>query len=455
MSDMAGLGTLLETSKNCATLRSTPTSDLLLDQQSKKTGTRCEEPPHSSHLTSLSSAMMSVGSLRRTTRNSAIAAIARRLSTSSWTFATTSKLVCEPGGTSRLGEILQSLGGSRVMLVTDGGVYGAGLCDAAIDSLDAAGLFTVLHGETVADPPESLVLEAAALAREEKVDAVVGLGGGSSMDVAKLVALLAHPDCAQPLAEMYGVGMAKGKRLPLVQVPTTAGTGSEVTPISILTTGAAEKKGVVAEVLLPDVAVLDGDLTLSLPPHVTAATGIDAMVHAIEAYTSRVRKNPLSDALAREALRLLAGNIHHVCDPAKTGDKGKGERKARRERAEVREARSSMLLGSALAGMAFANAPVAAVHALAYPLGAHFHVPHGLSNSLMLPHVLDFNAADDTAAELTPSWPPSCAPGRRCAPARAPSSRASPSCRTRSGCRRRCATWASPRATSACSRARR
>ena len=194
--------------------------------------------------------------------------------------------------------------------------------------------------------------------------------------------------------------MAKGKRLPLVQVPTTAGTGSEVTPISILTTGAAEKKGVVAEVLLPDVAVLDGDLTLSLPPHVTAATGIDAMVHAIEAYTSRVRKNPLSDALAREALRLLAGNIHHVCDPAKTGDKGKGERKARRERAEVREARSSMLLGSALAGMAFANAPVAAVHALAYPLGAHFHVPHGLSNSLMLPHVLDFNAADDTAAEL-------------------------------------------------------
>ena len=341
-----------------------------------------------------------VGSLRRTTRNSAVAAIARRLSTSSWTFATTSKLVCEPGGTSRLGEILQSLGGSRVMLVTDGGVYGAGLCDAAIDSLDAAGLFTVLHGETVADPPESLVLEAAALARDEKVDAVVGLGGGSSMDVAKLVALLAHPDCTQPLAEMYGVGMAKGKRLPLVQVPTTAGTGSEVTPISILTTGAAEKKGVVAEVLLPDVAVLDGDLTLSLPPHVTAATGIDAMVHAIEAYTSRVRKNPLSDALAREALRLLAGNIHHVCDPAKTGDKGKGERKARRERAEVREARSSMLLGSALAGMAFANAPVAAVHALAYPLGAHFHVPHGLSNSLMLPHVLDFNAADDTAAEL-------------------------------------------------------
>ena len=116
-----------------------------------------------------------LGSLRRTTRN---------LSTSSWTFATTSKLVCEPGGTSRLGEILQSLGGSRVMLVTDGGVYGAGLCDAAIDSLDAAGLFTVLHGETVADPPESLVLEAAALARDEKVDAVVGLGGGSSMDVA-------------------------------------------------------------------------------------------------------------------------------------------------------------------------------------------------------------------------------------------------------------------------------
>jgi alcohol dehydrogenase len=113
---------------------------------------------------------------------------------------------------------------------------------------------------------------------------------------------------------MFGVGNARGERLPLVQVPTTAGTGSEVTPISIITTGAAEKKGVVSPLLLPDLAVLDGDLTLSLPAPVSAASGIDAMVHAIEAYTSRLHKNPLSDVYAREALRLLSANIVQVCD---------------------------------------------------------------------------------------------------------------------------------------------
>ena len=157
--------------------------------------------------------------------------------------------------------------------------------------------------------------------------------------------------------------------------PTTAGTGSEVTPISIVTTGENEKKGVVSPVLLPDWAVLDAELTLGLPAHVTAATGIDAMVHAIEAYTSKRLKNPMSDALAREALRLLGGNIRTVCHDG----------------ANI-EARHNMLFGSMLAGMAFANAPVAAVHALAYPVGARFHVAHGLSNSLVLPQVLRFNA---------------------------------------------------------------
>lgn len=117
----------------------------------------------------------------------------------------------------------------------------------------------------------------------------------------------------QRLSETYGVGMVRGGRLPLVQVPTTAGTGSEVTPISILTTGENEKKGIVAPQLLPDVAVLDAELTLGLPPHITAATGVDAMVHALEAFTSRVKKNPLSDALAKEALQLLGGSIHTAC----------------------------------------------------------------------------------------------------------------------------------------------
>lgn len=199
------------------------------------------------------------------------------------------------------------------------------------------------------------------------------------MDVAKLVALLATG--REKLADIYGVNQATGPRLPLILAPTTAGTGSEVTPISIITTGDGEKKGVVTPVIIPDWAVLDADLTLGLPPAVTAATGIDAMVHAIEAYTSNRLKNPISDCLAREALAMLAGNIHEAC-----------------RNGSNRLARQNMLMGAMLAGMAFSNAPVAAVHALAYPVGARFHVPHGLSNSLVLPAVLRFNA--DSAQQL-------------------------------------------------------
>lgn len=194
------------------------------------------------------------------------------------------------------------------------------------------------------------------------------------MDTAKLVALLAGG--GEALQEVFGVGKARGPRLPLILVPTTAGTGSEVTPISIVTTGENEKMGVVTPLILPDVALLDPELTLGLPVHVTAATGIDAMVHAIEAYASHnANNNPVSRALAKEALRLLGGAIERA---AHYGD-------------DI-AARSDMLMGSMLAGQAFANSPVAAVHALAYPLGGHYHIPHGLSNALVLPHVLRFNA---------------------------------------------------------------
>jgi alcohol dehydrogenase class IV len=215
---------------------------------------------------------------------------------------------------------------------------------------------------------------------------VIGFGGGSSLDVAKLAALLAASD--QPLAEAYGVGNARGPRLPLVLVPTTAGTGSEVTPISIVTTGASEKMGVVSPLLLPDLALLDPELTLGLPAHVTAATGIDAMVHAIEAYASaNPNNNPISRALAVEALGLMGRMLLRAV-----------------QKPDDLEARTGMLLGSMLAGQAFANSPVAAVHALAYPIGGHYKVPHGLSNALVLPHVLRFNAqvAPEAYAELLP-----------------------------------------------------
>ena len=205
------------------------------------------------------------------------------------------------------------------------------------------------------------------------------------MDTAKVVAVLTKS--SQTLNDIYGVDQVDGDRLPMILIPTTAGTGSEVTPIAIVTTGETTKAGIVSPQLLPDVALLDAELTLGLPPMVTAATGIDSMVHAIEAYTSKIKKNPYSDMLAKEALRLLSENIESVCQDGNNVN-----------------ARQNMLLGACLAGQAFANAPVAAVHALAYPLGGHFHIPHGLSNSLVLPHVMRFNKthAASLYSELAP-----------------------------------------------------
>lgn len=273
----------------------------------------------------------------------------------------------------------------RAFVVSDAGIMALGLAEPALHALEEAGIAADVFAGVLADPPESVVLAAVDQARAFGADGIVGLGGGSSLDVAKLVAFLIN--APQRLDELYGIGACKGDRLPLIQVPTTAGTGSEVTPIAIVTTGGAVKKGVVSPQLLPDWAVLDADLTLGLPPAVTAATGIDAMVHAIEAYTSKHKKNPISDVLAREALTLLAANIREAC--VNGGN---------------REARAKMLIGSMLAGQAFANAPVAAVHALAYPIGGHFKVPHGLSNAMVLPHVLRFNApmAAPLYAELAP-----------------------------------------------------
>ena len=302
------------------------------------------------------------------------------MSGSSFVFQTVKSILCESGSSRRVGELLQSMvraGTKRacVMVVTDPGIQQAKLEQPCIEGLKSADFDVVVYGDVVADPPEHHITEAVELAKSRDVRAVVGLGGGSSMDVAKLIAYLSHEDCHEDLQYLYGVNQGSGSRLPLIQVPTTAGTGSEVTPISIITTPDT-KKGVVMPQLLPDWAVLDGDLTLSVPPAVTAATGIDAMVHAIEAYTSRIKKNVLSDLYAKEALRLLGGNIRTVFQDG-----------------SQRQARSDMLLGSMYAGIAFANAPVAAVHALAYPLGSNFHIPHGLSNSLMLPYV---SLADST-----------------------------------------------------------
>ena len=304
---------------------------------------------------------------------------------SDFLFSTVSDVLSGPGSSAQLGDMAAGMGIRRVLIVTDPGIIKFGLLDAAVKNLEANNIALNIYADVVADPPESVVLDAVGAAQEFGCDGVIGFGGGSSMDVAKLLAVLITGE--QPLADIYGVDQIIGGRLPLIQVPTTAGTGSEATMVSIITTGETTKAGVVSRTLLADKIILDAGLTTGLPPAVTAATGIDAMVHAIEAYTTKNKKNPLSDMLAREALRLMAGNIETA---VKQGDN--------------LEARSAMLLGAMLAGQAFANAPVAAVHALAYPLGGNYHIPHGLSNSLVLPHVLRFNGleAGHQYAELAP-----------------------------------------------------
>lgn len=294
---------------------------------------------------------------------------------SSFSFQTVPHLVVERGASARLGALLvQRWRPGRLCVLTDAFLHRSGLLAPALQGLAAAGFELLVIDDVQPDPADHVVEAASERARAFGAELVVGLGGGSSMDVAKLVAVLAAG--SQPLAGMYGVDRVQGERLPLVQMPTTAGTGSEVTPIAIVTTGATQKSGIVARQLYADLAVLDATLTTGLPPAVTAATGIDAMVHAIEAFTSRRLKNPLSDALALQALRLLSQHLLRACTQGDDLD-----------------AREAMLLGALLAGQAFANAPVAAVHALAYPLGGRFHLPHGLSNALVLPHVLRFNAA--------------------------------------------------------------
>ncbi|MEO8406858.1 MAG: iron-containing alcohol dehydrogenase [Oxalobacteraceae bacterium] len=294
----------------------------------------------------------------------------------SFEFSTVPHLISELGAAARLGIIVaEHFPQVRdALIVTDAGFAKTGLLDAPAASLRAANISVQLYSGVQADPAEALILQAAAQVRQHPVDIVIGVGGGSSMDVAKLIAVLCSGQ--QDLSSMYGIGNIHSTRLPLIQIPTTAGTGSEVTPISIVTTGATTKMGVVSPVLYADLAILDAMLTIGLPASATAATGIDAMVHAIEAYTSKIKKNPLSDMLARQALILLSRNIITACTDGKN-----------------LAVRQHMLLGAMLAGQAFANAPVAAVHALAYPIGGIFHVPHGLSNALVLPHVLRFNAA--------------------------------------------------------------
>ena len=305
-----------------------------------------------------------------------------------FTFNPGPRLLAGPDQASALAEKLPP---GPCLFVTDAELIRLGLSDAYRQAI-GADRDIVVFDAVEADPSKETLLAATEAGRRAAVTSVVEVGGGSPMDVAKLAAYLLGS--GDELDEIWGVNVAEGRRLPLALVPTTAGTGSEATPISVITCEGGVKLAVNSAPLIADWAVLDASLTLGLPAHVTAATGIDAIVHAVEAYTSARLKNPLSDALAREALRLLSSNLLAVINEPRNV-----------------EARSAMLLGAHLAGLAFSNAPVAGVHALAYPLGGLHHLPHGLTNALMLRHVLAHNleAARELYAELAEIVEPDCA----------------------------------------------
>lgn len=287
-------------------------------------------------------------------------------------FQSTPRIVMGIGASEKISDEIKRLSGKSVMIVTDPGLVKAGICDNIASSLVNAGLEVHRFDDVEPDPPFEIASKASQAVKDSGADIILGLGGGSSLDIAKVASILVTN--SDPVSSYFGIDMVPKPGLKTILVPTTAGTGSEVTPIAILSdTEEKLKKGIVSSHLFPAAAILDPMLTLGLPAPVTAATGMDALIHAVEAYTS-LNATAFTDLLAEQSIRLISSNL----------------RTAFANGSNV-QARYKMLEGSLLAGMAFANAGVTAVHAFAYPIGAEFHIPHGVANSIMLWPVMEFN----------------------------------------------------------------
>jgi alcohol dehydrogenase class IV len=289
-----------------------------------------------------------------------------------FSFTGAKKIVFGNGSFAGLAEHLAELKVSRPLVVLDGNLAGTGFGKKVSDIMEKAKIGFVLFDKVVPEPPIELADEGAKLALKKKCDGVVGIGGGSAMDLAKAIAVLA---ANKGKAEDYlGLNKVPGPGLPKIMVPTTAGTGSEVTFTAVFIRKKLKKKeGMNSPYLYPELALLDPELTISLPPHPTAATGIDALCHAIESYTS-INASPMSEMMSLEAIRLISDNLRTAVHDGTN-----------------LEAREAMLLGSLYAGLGLANAGVTAVHSLSYPLGGKYGVSHGLANTIMLPRVMAFN----------------------------------------------------------------
>ncbi|MBY6676082.1 iron-containing alcohol dehydrogenase [Rhodococcus sp. BP-149] len=277
-----------------------------------------------------------------------------------------------PGAVEDLGQVLDDLGVERPLLVTDKFMVSTGAADRVMGIIAAAGKTGALFAETVPDPTtDSLTAGVAAVAAHD-ADAVIGFGGGSPMDTAKALSVLSKGGGV--MRDYKAPGPYTGPALPIIAIPTTAGSGSEATQFTVITDSESDEKMLCPGLsFLPIASVVDPELTMSMPPRLTADTGVDALTHAIEAYVSK-KANPISDALALNAMRTIGRFLVRAYTD---GDDA--------------EARAAMMAASTQAGMAFSNASVCLVHGMSRPIGGHFHVAHGLSNAMLLPAVTAFS----------------------------------------------------------------
>ena len=294
------------------------------------------------------------------------------------TFHSPNKIILGMNTTSIVPEEIQKLGGGRLLLVTDPGVVKAGLILPVEESLKAQNLDYVLYDGVEPEPPARVIDRGAEIFKSQKCSIILGLGGGSSLDVAKGIALLVTN--GGKILDYCGIDRVPQNSAPFILMPTTAGTGSEVTRVLVLTDEEQNVKNVVfTPYALADTAIVDPALTLSMPPAVTADTGMDAMVHAIETYVS-MNATVFSDVLAERAIELIARYLPLAWSKGANA-----------------EARYQMSVAATLAGLAFGSGGLGAVHALAYPLGTEYHMTHGRTNAIMLPHIMQYNIGGSPA----------------------------------------------------------
>lgn len=289
-----------------------------------------------------------------------------------FTFNVPTRIIFESGSARRLGSLLSSEGINSALVITDKGVLKAGCLHGIFESMDSSEIVHETYDGVEQNPTEDTVREALHILRDCGYDCIVAVGGGSSIDTAK--AVLATIKEGRDIRELYS-GVLKGVApLPLIAMPTTAGTGSEVTWSAVITDAERKVKETArGEYMYPWMAIVDPELTISLPPHITASTGLDALTHAMEAFITR-GAHSMSDALAMEASLLVFRNLREAVRNGKN-----------------LTARSAMSIASTLAGLAFSISGLGIVHGMAEPLGGRYNVPHGIANSILLPHCLEFN----------------------------------------------------------------